>query len=103
MQAPWRCLSPVTLPDLLLPREHAHSNNYGIAGVGGRGSTCLAQSPRTTPGVSNFPRMSACPVSSIYYNVYVHVRVMSRGGVFLTFRVGQRSYMKLLRGRGTGI
>ena len=35
MQAPWRCLSPVTLPALLLPREHAHSNNYGIAGVGG--------------------------------------------------------------------
>ena len=35
--------------------------------------------------------------------MYIHVRVMSRGGVFLTFRVGQRSYMKLLRGRGTGI
>ena len=39
---------------LLLPREHARSNNYEIAGVGGRGSTCLAQSPRITPGVARW-------------------------------------------------
>ena len=33
-QAPWQCRSPITLP-ALLPREYAHSNDYGIAGVGG--------------------------------------------------------------------
>ena len=34
-QAPWQGRSPITVPALLLPREHAHSNDYGIAGVGG--------------------------------------------------------------------
>ena len=33
MQALWRCMSPVALPVLLLPSEHAHINNYGVVGV----------------------------------------------------------------------
>ena len=40
-QVPWQCRSPITLPALLLPREHAHSNDYGIAGVGGRALPAL--------------------------------------------------------------
>ena len=60
MQAAWRCQSPVTLP-ALLPRDHTHSNDYGIVGVGWQGSTCLTQSPRTTPGVAKVHSRSVDP------------------------------------------